>query len=1115
MTWNVNSLGVRMPQLVDWLQQHQPDVVCLQETKLEDHQFPIEALIRLGYHAAFSGQKAYNGVALLSRHPLSDPVIGIPGFEDSQRRVVSALVDGIRVVCAYVPNGELLVSDKYAYKLTWLSALCAWLGKLLEGHDRLVVAGDFNIAPTDLDVFDPAAMEGQVLVSPPERAAFSEMLGLGLVDAVRQVVPLEPMFTWWDYRRGALARNEGLRIDHVLVSRGMAAGIRDAWVDGAARAAQRASDHAPVVVDFFEARRGRSEKITVASKGTQGIPDAEEFVPLPGRRLPETRTQASSLLLVDGHSTVFRQYFGYRADPSPTGEAVHAVLGFLRAILKMYRDAGGKWEPSATPPRGPAMVVVFDAPAATFRHEIYAAYKGKRDPAPPDLPPQVRYIKRLIDALGFVRFEVERFEADDAIASLVGLAEGLTVQILSSDRDLYQLLSERVKVLGSKGLIGSAEVEAEFGVPVERWADFRALTGDSSDNIPGARGVGPKTAAKLLATYGTLDNLLAQVKSSSGSAERKVAESLEQVELSRRLVALRRDIPIPFSLEEAATLAPDIEALGGLLSQLGFRGLAHELGLSQTFAAPEVVPRQANLVEVKPKPWRRPVVGFDLDQIVVLNETYRPVSLSEIPREVHGVDAKMLVSRALRQGLERTVGDDPLLMAYIEDSRITNPVELCRQWDTRPWPRDAAGRAEAGRSLLERLMARQTTSAQRIYREIERPLGTVLARMEARGIRVNPDYWHALEREALAQMELFEAQIHAMAGHPFNLASRDQLEHVLFDELGLSSGRATDTGRRSTAEAVLLKLRDQHPIIPAILAYRELAKLVGTYLTPLPRLVSPETGRIHTTFHQTNTATGRLSSLNPNLQNIPVRGDFGRRIRGGFIADEGMVLVAADYSQVELRILAHLGADETLLRAFQQGVDVHRQTAALISGVEPSAVTKAQREAAKAVNYGIAYGLSAFSLAENIGLSRSEASAFIQRYFHTYSGIARYIDDTKAHALKYGWVEDLFGRRRYVPDVGSTSRSVREAAEREAINMPIQGTAASIIKLAMVALDGPLRRLGAHLLLQVHDELVIEAPENAVLEVGTLVKSKMTSVFQLKAPLEVEVGWGSSWLDAK
>jgi DNA polymerase-1 len=1145
VTWNVNSINVRLPQVLQWLNTHQPEVLALQETKLEDHNFPLAAIEAAGYHGVFSGQRTYNGVAILAKQEPLEVHSGIPGFADEQKRVIAATVQGVRIVNLYVPNGEALDSPKFVYKQQWLQALEPWLKATLKDHPRLVVLGDFNIAPEELDVWNPKRLTGNILFSPTERSAFQRLLGLGLHDSLRTLEPTAQVYSWWDFRGGGFQRNQGLRIDHILVSQPLLGELRGAWIDKEARAASRASDHAPVVCDLFEV--GRSQNATplpsatqpslltltdqdsrgpsgtpkhppAPEAGTQGIPDAEEFVAPVVRQPSAKTTKPTSAILVDGHSLAFRMYFGVPPVKASNGTPVHAVLGFMRALIEVYKEHGGDPTLPQSGAEGPAMFVVFDAPVATFRHQLYQDYKGGREDIPQDLPAQIRYIKRMVDAMGWVRLEVAQVEADDAIGTLAKQAEKEQVPalIVSSDRDLYQLLSQSVKVRGKEGKpFGPEELLAQYGVSVEQWVDYRSLTGDSSDNIPGAKGVGEKTATALLQRYGKLDHILAASQEPNPDRPLKLVQaSRETVLLSQRLAKLKLDVEIPFTLEQAATVLRDTPTLSSLIEELGFKSLRRELHLGEAEAV-VAAPTQSTRPVAIALDTTTEVVGWSEEAMVLLGSSAKEIGLEGLPRVVNAVAAKTLARQALWEGHKVQAGDDPLLMAYTEDTRITTPEKLSQRFAHIPWPGGATERAGLTRQLLSATRAELRPPTQRLYEEIERPLASVLAHMEVSGISLDAEYLARVGEALSERLAELEQSIHTLAGHEFKISSRNQLETVLFDQLGLESSRQTAlTNKRSTDNETLQALLEAHPIIAPILEHREIAKLIGTYLEPLPRWVSPKTGRLHTTFDQTNAATGRLASLNPNLQNIPIRTELGRPIRGAFVAAPGHRLVCADYSQIELRILAHLSGDAGLLKAFASGDDIHQITASRVAGVPLEKVTREQRSQAKTINYGLSYGLSTVGLAERTGLSRAEAGKFIKRYFEEYPGIETYIGQTKRFCKEHGFVEDLFGRRRYIPDISAAGAAIRSRAENAAINMPVQAACASIIKKAMVEVFEPLGKLGASLLLQVHDELVVEAPENKVDAVEQLLKQTMTQVVELKVPLEVEVGQGKNWLEA-
>lgn len=819
------------------------------------------------------------------------------------------------------------------------------------------------------------------------------------------------------------------------------------------------------------------------------------------------------IVLVDGHHLAYRNYFALGELSTSKGEPVQAIYGFLRTLLKLFREDGD------------CVIVVFDAPGPSFRHEAYEAYKAQRAPTPEDFKTQLERIKQIVDLLGLERLEVPGFEADDVIGSLAKKAErsGYEVRIVSTDRDLYQLVSDRVSVWLPDGtLVTPRVVKEKYGVSPEQWVDFRALVGDPSDNIPGVRGIGPKTAAKLLATWSNLDRLLGHLDEVRPPGVReKIQKDLEALKLSRALSKIETELPLEIDLASCNRRAPDRDALRRYLQDLEFGSILRELGLLEAKAAVEASwppPKDAFLgfvfSDARPM-WASMVALAAAWEDRVAEGPKEPSALRSFP-VVRGLLAKDLAVYAKREGLAIEPGDDPMLLAYLHDPANSEPAATVRRYGVGDFGDDARGRALAALGLWQAMQARlaETPELLWLYENLERPLSGVLANMEYRGIKIDVPYLRALSEELSRELERIEDQIFRLVGHPFNLNSRDQLEVVLYDELGLPVVKKTaKTGKRSTSASVLEALRQAHPVVDLVLAYRELSKLKGTYVDPLPRLVHPQTGRVHTRFHQTGTATGRLSSSDPNLQNIPVRTEWGRRIRRAFVAETGMRLVVADYSQIELRVLAHLSGDENLQRIFREGRDVHAATASWIFGRKD--VDPQMRRIAKTVNFGVLYGMGPHSLSQTLGIAYEEALDFINKYFASFPRVRAFFDGLLSEARQKGFVATLFGRRRYVPDLDSKNRRVREATERMAINMPIQGTAADLIKLAMVKLEPKLGALGARLLLQVHDELVVEAPAEEAEAVAALVRETMEGVWPLEVPLVAEVGIGENWLFAK
>lgn len=842
----------------------------------------------------------------------------------------------------------------------------------------------------------------------------------------------------------------------------------------------------------------------------------------------------SRVILIDGHELAYRAYFAIRQLSTSRGVPTNASYGFLRQLLEIVRRAPDD-----------AVVVAFDSPAPTFRHEEFSDYKAHRPKAPPDLHQQLATIKRLLDLLGIARLEAAGLEADDLIGSVAKRAEaaGLKVEVISGDRDALQLVSELVSVNrpDGKSRIGPSEVLEQYGVTPDQWVDYRALTGDASDNIPGVRGIGPVTARKLLQRYGSLDEVLANLDSlESSSRAQLIRDAGETLELSRRLSRISTDVPVEFDPTRWRKREPQLEELTELLRELEFGSVLRQLGLGG-----QVEYREAPYAELEERlgdePWS---YGYVLDDERPTAATITDLALASggavaqaphsaqqrIGGTVNAPNAKALVV-ASRMSSARRVGgtgapsadsseapvpgDDPLLMAYLLDAVASDPEALARRLGAGEWGSGAVSRAVVGAELL-RILTPQLSGAQlRVYLDLEKPLQAVLADMEVAGIRVDTEVLTELSGRLGELSQAVEEKLRAVAGRPdFNVNSRDQVAWLLFEKLGLQAGKRTATGKRSTAASALEQLRGGHEAVDLILEYRELVKLKGTYLDPLLTLADRDTGRVHTTFQQAVVATGRLASINPNLQNIPVRTQLGREVRRAFIAEAGSSLLVADYSQIELRVLAHIADEPALLRAFAAGEDIHRATAATVYSVEPTEVSSAMRRAAKVINFGVLYGMSAHRVSGELEVPLAQAERFIDTYFERYPQVRRYIDETVARARETGYVETLLGRRRRVPELHSPDRSVRSAAERMAYNMPIQGSAADIVKLAMLRLAPALAAKRGRLLLQVHDEIVAEVPTEIAEAAATDVATIMSSAYPLKAPLVVAVGVASNWLDA-
>ncbi|GAB4270668.1 MAG: DNA polymerase I [Deferrisomatales bacterium] len=883
------------------------------------------------------------------------------------------------------------------------------------------------------------------------------------------------------------------------------------------------------------------------------------------------------IYLIDGSSYIFRAYHAIPHLSNSKGMATNAVLGFTNMLLKVVRDE-----------RPDYLVMVFDARGPSFRNELYPEYKANRAAMPEDLAPQIPVIKQVVQAFHVPVLELDGYEADDVIATVADdlAARGFHVTVVTGDKDLLQIVGERVRLLDTMKdkAFGLREVDERFGVPPDKVVEVLGLAGDTADNIPGVPGIGEKTARALVQEFGTIENLLANVDKVKG---KKRQENLRrygrQALLSRDLVRLVRDVPVRLSLEEAALKEPDRQALTALFKELEFGRLLQEFS-SETRAtgegyravldeqaldrlgeelggAPRVSfdtettgldPLRAELVglsfAVRPhEAWYVPVghrypgapPQLDRERVLerlrpVLEDPGRPkvgqnlkydaLVLRRAGVAVEGVAFDTMVASYLARPAAKSHSLDALAaellshktISYAEVTGTGRGRKGFAEVEVERATVYAAEDADVALRLAEKLepMLAETGQAE-LFEQVEMPLVPVLVEMEWRGIRVDPERLRALSAEMAGKLEALEREILEMAGVEFNVGSPKQLGEVLFERLGLPRGRRTKTGW-STDSEVLTRLAAEHPIAAKVLEFRGLAKLKSTYTDALPGLIHPDTGRIHTSFNQTVTATGRLSSSDPNLQNIPVRTEEGRRIRQAFLPAEGNRLVSADYSQVELRILAHVADEPALKASFARGEDIHRRTASEIFGVCPEQVSDEQRRRAKTINFGILYGMSAYGLAKALGIGRTEAQAYIDSYFARYPGVKRYMEERVAEAREKRFVTTLLGRRCAVPDIHSKNPAVRAYAERNAINYPIQGSAADLIKVAMVRVHRRLRREGlrASLVLQVHDELVLDVPEEEVDAVTGLLRSEMEAAAELDVPLEVDVGVGANWSEA-
>ena len=918
---------------------------------------------------------------------------------------------------------------------------------------------------------------------------------------------------------------------------------------------------------------------------------------------------ARKLLLVDGSSYLYRAFHALPPLSNTRGEPTGAVLGVLNMLNKLIKEEA--------PDR---IAVVFDAPGRTFRDDLFEQYKAHREPMPDELRSQVQPLLEAVQALGLPLLRVPGVEADDVIGTLAeqGAAAGYDVLISTGDKDMAQLVGPRISLVNtmSNTRLDRAGVKAKFDVFPEQIIDYLALVGDSSDNIPGVTGVGPKTAAKWLNQYQTLDAVTAHAAEITGKVGENLRNELPVLELSRKLATIDKSLTLEVGPDGLVGGAPDLKRLRDLYTRLELRILLKSLeppslspaevpaaaqaasvavnAQSPTVEAPDGGP---TLALAQPRNYQRilsqedfdtwlprlaaaPLVSFDTEtdsldymraRVVGLSFAITPGEAAYVPLGHDYAGAPQQLDRdrvlaALKPWIEDAAlpklghhlkFDTHILANYgIElrghrydsmlESYVLNSVATRHDMDSTAEKylgiktiryEDVAGKGAKQITFNQVDVDRATEYAAEdadvtlrlhqaiwpqiealprlkdLYQTIEQPLVAVLYRMERTGVLVDRGLLKAQSHELAARMLQLQAQAHAEAGGPFNVDSPKQLQEILFGKLGLPVLRKTPTGQPSTAEDVLEELAVSFALPKLILEYRGVAKLKSTYTDKLPEQIDEATGRIHTSYHQGVAATGRLSSSDPNLQNIPIRTPEGRRIRQAFVAPPQHSLVAADYSQIELRIMAHLSGDATLLKAFAEDRDVHQATAAEVFGIPLAQVSSDQRRSAKAINFGLIYGMSAFGLARQLGIGRGDAQRYVDLYFERYPGVKRYMDETRTQAREAGYVETVFGRRLYLPDIRSRNQALRQYAERSAINAPMQGTAADIIKRAMIEVDGWLQnsRAPARLIMQVHDELVLEVADEAIDDIVPRVRESMARAAELVVPLKVDIGIGRNW----
>lgn len=846
------------------------------------------------------------------------------------------------------------------------------------------------------------------------------------------------------------------------------------------------------------------------------------------------------LFLIDGNSLINRAFYALPPLTNAAGQPTNAVYGLTNMLLRLMED----YSPDQ-------ILVAFDLSGPTFRHEQFEEYKAHRTGMPDDLRSQIPVMKELLDKMGIRRIELQGYEADDLLgtAAKQGEREGCKVFVVTGDRDAFQLISPQTAVLFTKRGITETELVDEekllkdYGVTPSQVIDLKGLMGDSSDNIPGVPGIGEKTALKLLASYKSIEGVYANLGELKGKLKENLTNYERQAYLSKELATIRTDAPLEIDLSERAEM--DREAVLEMFQHLGFKSLVERL------AAPGDAPVQTSaswdtaFTQADQSSWaafqaelkaaedaylyysvqHRQLFALLKDNVWGLSEKLVQEHLPELKTELQGkkvsaANGKEVLHLLGAEGSDLISFDLELALYCLDPEKRWEIDAVCHSFNLPPAGIDEKDPQlgpvylrvfKKAAPLVEQELKEQELWS--LYTELELPLVTALAEMEANGILVSPKKLEEISSDLEATLARLTEEIYAEAGEEFNINSPKQLGVILFDKLGLPVLKRTKTGPSTSAD--VLEELSEHKIVASVLEYRQVAKLKSTYTDSLADLISPETGRIHTTFNQTVTATGRLSSTHPNLQNIPVRTEEGRRIREAFTAPEGCYLLMADYSQIELRLLAHLSGDQVLSEAFRSGKDIHTQTAAEVFGLSLDEVSPEQRNAAKAINFGIIYGISSFGLAKGINLTRAQAQEYIDSYFLRYPMVKAYLDGLVEQGKQQGYVTTLAGRRRYLPNLKNRNFALRNFAARTAMNTPIQGSAADIIKLAMLRVRSALQEAGlkTRLLLQVHDELVLETPKEELETAAALVKREMENVYPLDVPLLVEVSYGLNWRD--
>jgi DNA polymerase I len=876
--------------------------------------------------------------------------------------------------------------------------------------------------------------------------------------------------------------------------------------------------------------------------------------------------EKKKLVLIDGNSIAYRAFFALPLLNNDKGIHTNAVYGFTMMLNKIIEDE----KPSH-------ILVAFDAGKTTFRHKTFVEYKGGRQKTPPELSEQFPYIRELLDAFGIKRYELENYEADDIIGTLSLSAEneGYEIKVISGDKDLTQLSSEHITVgITRKGITDieeytPAHVMEKYGLTPEQIIDMKGLMGDPSDNIPGVPGVGEKTAIKLLKEFSTLEKLLESIDQVTGNKlKEKLEEFKDQAMMSKELATIERQAPVEITVEIAAYEGFEREKVVAIYKDLGFHSLLEKLGgdtasIEQVeledieFVTPDVITDDLFAddnyfyVEMLEDNYHyADIIGFALvneigyyylpTELAIQSESFKKWAEDETKKKTV-YDAKRSEVSLRRHDIHlKGVNFDTLMASYIinpsesvdDISTIGKKYGKTIQSDESFYGKGAKRKIPEAGLVAEHLVRKslimfdlkqkledelRTNEQYELFTELEMPLSLILADMESCGIKVDKDRLQRMGSELHDRLIDIEGIIYELAGEKFNINSTKQLGVILFEKLNLPTFKKTKTGYSTSAD-VLEKLANDHEIIEYILHYRQLGKLQSTYIEGLLKVINPKTGKIHTRYQQTLTATGRLSSIDPNLQNIPIRLEEGRKIRQAFVPSEpGWIIFAADYSQIELRVLADIAGDEKLIQAFKDDLDIHTKTAMDVFHVKAEEVTSNMRRQAKAVNFGIVYGISDYGLSQSLGITRKDAGLFIDRYLESYPGVKEYMDDIIHSAKQKGYVTTLLQRRRYIPEITHRNFNIRSFAERTAMNTPIQGSAADIIKKAMIDMAEALKDYGlkTRLLLQVHDELIFEAPEEEIETLKKLVPDVMENALELKVPLKVDYSYGPTWFDAK